>query len=293
MVCPHLLRLPRLSLLVISIVSIVSVQCKQRKDAESRPKTLDNIANVYGQKIKHACGIDYSTNSTLPPNLEGIEKSLNIDVPVLAKGLKNDVVGALASVPRALIKMFFVVLHGQIVVGDAAGLCKTGALSDGQKKFLGTTAVTACWLSPKNNNPLRLVVSSDADTIRSSVLRLFAMWESEFIMDGLVAATVPSAFDASEWKSYAEAFVTERNKIADAFLNDMTNQFSADLDQLTEEKNADPKAFANLVYANAVDSYYCSAETRNEFSTKFKATWAVFTDANSKYNFAKELGRPG
>jgi hypothetical protein len=137
-----------------------------------------------------------------------------------------------------------------------------------------------------------MVVTADVTKIRSSLLRLFAYWEAEYFIPGLRAPNVPAYFSTPEWKAYADAFITERGKIAASFLLDLKTMQGIDASKLNTFSSTDPNAFGNFIYANAVDSYYCSSVTRSEFMNQFRSTWNAFTDTGSKYATAKELGEP-
>lgn len=267
------------------------LSCKPPAPQSSSGKTLTNVIAKDGAARDQLCGYAYEGRGALPPNIVDLQNAIAIS-PAEESPFRNAVMGALAAVPTPLLKLYFVVLHGQIVVGNAQTECRSAPFTNAQRPLVGNAEATSCWLSPSGNQLLRMVVMADVTKIRSSLVRLFAYWEAEYFVPGLQGPNPPAYFNTAEWKAYADAFVTERGKIAASFLLDVRAMQGVDATKLTTFSSTDPNAFGNFIYANAVDSYYCSAATRSEFMNQFRNTWNAFTDVGSKYATAKELGEP-
>ena len=289
----HQTNISSRKILTLIAVSLVFWQCKAPQQNKSPIKTLDNVANNTSEPVNHPCGIAFDGNGELPPAAASLGKFLNIVSPGDAS-LRNAVIGTLEAVPRPLLQLFFTVFNGQIVIGDATNLCKATPFTNSQKPLVSAGKnATSCWLSPSNGQGLRMVLSPEVISIRSSLLRLFAYWQMEFVIEGLLKPGIPAPFKTSDWQTYAQDFIAERGKLASAFLTDMSAQVTANGTKLKEYNAQDPVGFGNLIYANAVDSYYCARQTRDEFQGSFKKAWSVFTDQTSGLGVAKELGAPG
>ena len=273
------------------LLGIAVTQCKPAAPQGSSGKTLSNVVAKDGTQRDQLCGFAYEGRGALPPNIMTIQDSIAI-TPEGDSPFRSAVIGTLAAVPTSLLKLYFTILHGQIVIGDAQSQCRSAPFANSERPLVGNAEATSCWLSPSGSQPLRMVVMADVTKIRSSLLRLFAYWEAEYFIPGLRAPNVPAYFSTPEWKAYADAFITERGKIAASFLLDLKTMQGIDASKLNTFSSTDPNAFGNFIYANAVDSYYCSSVTRSEFMNQFRSTWNAFTDTGSKYATAKELGEP-
>lgn len=273
------------------VLGLALAHCKPAAQPTSSGKTLGNVVAKDGAQRDQLCGFAYEGRGALPPNLVAINDFINIS-PAEESPFRNAAIGALAAVPLPLLKLYFVILQGQIVIGEAQSQCRSAPFSNSQRPLVGNAEATSCWLMPSGNQPMRMVVMADVTKIRSSILRLFAFWMAEYFVPGLRSPSIPEYFQTPEWKAYADGFLTERGKIAASFMQDIKTMQGIDPTKLTTFSSTDPNAFGNFIYANAVDSYYCSATTRSEFMAQFRSTWNAFTDPSSKYATAKELGEP-
>ena len=289
----HQMSIASRKLLTMIAISLSFWQCKAPQLNKSPIKTLDNVANNTTEPVSHPCGIAFDGIGELPLAAASLGKSLNIVSPGDVS-LKNAVIGTLEAVPHPLMQLFFNVFKGQIVIGDASNLCKVTPFTNAQKPLVteGKSA-TSCWLSPSNGQGLRMMLSPEVISIRSSLLRLFAYWQMEFVIEGLLKPGKPAPFNTSDWQTYAQDFIAERGRLASAFLTDMSAQLTANGTRLKEYNAKDAAGFGNLIYANAVDSYYCSKQTRDEFQRGFRKAWSIFTDQTNGLGVAKELGAFG
>ncbi|MEN9834209.1 MAG: hypothetical protein RL011_402 [Pseudomonadota bacterium] len=275
----------------LCLVGLSANSCKQAKSKKSAVKTLDNVVSAEDATVNHPCGLDYDAQSSLPRSAASLGSALVIDSPG-DTSLKDAVIGTLEAIPRPLLALYFQVFRGRIEIGDAATECKAAKLTNAEKPLVNDgQRPSSCWLGSGGN--LRMVLSPEAIVIRSSLVRLFAYWHMEFFIEGLKRSDVPEAFKSANWQSYAQGFSQERMQLAKNLLSDVTAAGLNTDQRLKDFSNKDPVAFANLVYANAVDSYYCSSGTRDEFKKRFPATWAAFTNTGSNYGIAKELGSHG
>lgn len=273
------------------MIVVFGVACKPAQSKRSPVKTLDNVVGAEDAAVNHPCGLSYDGQTALPKSAEVLAGALTINSPGDST-LKNAVIGALEAIPRPLLALYFQVFRGRIEIGDAAKECRAAPLTNAEKPLVNDTKrPSSCWLG--SGGGLRMVLSPEAIVIRSSLVRLFAYWHMEFFIQGLVRDGVPGAFKTAEWQTYAQGFNQEKMRLAKGLLTDVAAAGLMTDKRLQDFSRKDPNAFANLVYANTIDSYYCSTGTRDEFKTRFPATWAIFTDSGSPFGIAKELGTHG
>ena len=278
--------------IMLAFSTSFAFSCKPAPQNGSSVKTLDNVRSLGDTGVKHPCGLNYDGRQSLPSVAARLGSDLNIVSPGDST-LKNAVIGALESVPEPFLQAFFHVFKGQILIGNATVMCKAAPFSKGQRELIGKQeSVSACWLAPSSGQPMRMVLNPDVMVIRSSILRLFAYWHTEFFVNGLLQSGVQAPFNGENWQNYAHSFIAERGRLVSAFISDLSVRGQTSSKKLLDYNVADPSGFGNLIYANAVDSYYCSLSTRRAFQVAFKSTWSVFTDKTNPVATASELGNP-
>ena len=60
--------------------------------------------------------------------------------------------------------------------------------------------------------------------------------------------------------------------------------------RLDKFRKADPIGYANYFFAEAIDSYYCSDESRAKFQETYKKTWKRFTNEKKANSPVKLFG---
>jgi hypothetical protein len=235
-----------------------------------------------GEKVTAVgeCGPNFANMEVVPAAL------LNLDRAGVLKGveskpeLKLALLSALAAVPRSLLQLFFLNLRGEILVTDANKICKDTSLTQEERELLGGPAdINACWVA-EGKEPLRLVLAENQHLIRSVLVRLFAYMYSEYFIARIQDTNAPAKFQESSWRELTTAFVENNQLLTDAFVTDSKNFGHQKIVALEKLRSVNPRKFANMVFANAVDSYYCSAESNQTFASRFKLTYGVFTEAS-------------
>lgn len=259
--------------------------CKPQPDSgASETKTLDNFAKTDDSKlVVNKCGIEYTGKEKLSAHIEAIKDRVQGE-----SAYKNVALGVLEAVPENMMSTFFG-LKGKILISaKAASLCQSTTFSQAEKEMAGAGgAVQACWRQPAPGQPPEIVLPENKEVIRHSLLRLFAYTFTEAFVDTIKNSTSGS-LATPEAKAAAAGFIAERGKIASAFLKDLKKLKRPSVYEKLSAFNArDAEKFGNFVYAEAIDSYYCSVEARATFQKSFKSTWKRFTSkkvANSPVN---------
>jgi hypothetical protein len=253
----------------------------------SKTKSLDNFARGDdAELVVNQCGINYTGSEGLPAHVTAVlTKIVSTDEPS-----RRAVIGALVAVPEKLMKPFFDV-GGEIHVstGDAPAECQNLPFSADERELAGTGSVPSCWQQPDATSPPRIHLSPDPRMIRFSLLRSFAYIYTEFFARRVELATTPP-YDKPEWRAAATAFREVRTSLAGAFMRDLQKAQHAGYPRLAKFQAGSPEQFVNYVFAEAVDSFYCSAQARTAFETQFKEAYGVFTDKGEMNSPLRQFG---
>jgi hypothetical protein len=220
---------------------------------------------------------------------------LNVSGPV-----DEDVVrGIVAALPELLYDRFFQGFRGVLDVSvgaqeQCARLYK--ADQDGKELTSGQSNVLkdlkGCWHITKDSygrpKGATIYVASDYRAIHNALLPLFAMFYSEYFIDQWIPAYAKLADARSDELSQAEKFVEARAQLAKGMWADIKRTKNAGLTAMyrgffglpLELDKAPPKhlqAFGNYVFAEAIDSRYCSPATLQTFKkADFKKVYEAF-----------------
>ncbi len=281
------LKMNRLSTLFL--IGLTALSCKQKKHDESDAKTLDNFAKGEHEALTiNNCGIEFSGDySSLPKPVQDIASK------VLAKDneSKNVALGVLTSVPGLLLDIFFK-SGGEVIIGDEAlSVCKDTPFSAGERELASSSGVIpSCWHQDKPGIAPKIYISNDPKLIHHSLVRLFAYMYTEFFVARISDQSSPSTFQTPEWKEKLESFLAVRSDLAEAFLRDLKQGKYSTFDSLNKFRQKDANRFGNYVFAEALDSYYCSDETRATFQSQFPQTYKIFTDSTNPNAPSEQFG---
>ena len=261
-----------------AVGSMVLWQCKPHTG--SSVESLDDAASGNtGVNTANLCGADQPSQAKLPDYITALATSKAIVNTTNNTAARDAVLSTLAVVPKGLLQLFFVVGNGQIIIGGGSEACAGTPFTTAERAIFGAnTKIPSCWIGPTNSLPLRLVLDADSKLIRFSLLRLLAYVQAEYFIPRLQSPGLPAPLATPEWKTYATSFATSRDRLANGFLADMKAAGNTKVVEMAQHFATDPVRFGNMVYANAVDSYYCSAATHRSFQSLFANTWRVYTD---------------
>ena len=283
-------------LIMLTICLPVLGSCKRAAvtapNNNNQPSRGIALLDGSGEKVTAVgeCGPNFANLDVVPAAF------LNLDRAGVLKGveskpeLKLALLSALAAVPRSLLQLFFLNLRGEILVTDANKICKDTPLTQEERELLGgPTEISACWVA-EAKEPLRLVLAENPHVIRSVLLRLFAYMYSEYFIARIQDTNAPAMFQESNWRELTTAFIENNQLMTEAFVADSKNFGHQKMVSLENLRSANPRKFANMVFANAVDSYYCSAQSNQAFASRFKLTYGVFTEASRPLTPIKVFG---
>ena len=269
-------------------------QCKPQSD-DSRVQSLDDAAQGKTEvNDVNLCGAADISQAKLPAHINDLNNSKAIVSAAGDIAARNAVLTTLAVAPKSLIQLFFLVGNGQIIVGGGTAACSKTPFTATERAIFGaSTKVRSCWIAPSNSEPLRLVLDADPKLIRFSLLRLLSYVQAEYFLQRVQSPNIAAPFNSIEWKAYGNGFAANRQRLASAFLVDMKEAGNNMVGDMALHNSSDPISFGNMVYANAVDSYFCSATTNKTFQTSFANTWRVYSDPTDAYSPLLHLGAAG
>ncbi len=279
-----------ISYTAIMILAVLNVSaCKQKAPTSAEVKSLDNFAKGDGEDITvNRCGITYNGSlSSLPESVRQYSERVN----TRSQALKDETLATLTSVPQTLLDIFYN-LGGSIEVSNSAvSQCQNGSLADSEVDFIGNSgAVQVCWKQVESGEPPVILIAENAELIRHSLVRLFGYMFTDFIVARLASDQAPEKFKDPEWTEAIAAFVDMRRSLAQAFLSDLKVVDQPAFTRLSSFNDADAVKFENYVFAEALDSYYCSDETRKTFKKDYKKAFALFTDRSNPEAPAVQFG---
>lgn len=252
--------------------------CKPPKDANiSTTQSLDNLANQAsgGDTHENSCGLPFTNIEALPSHVQKMATSRFIRG---SKEMRNEVLGTLAAVPPMLIAPL-AMANGRIIVArttkSAQKMCADTAMSAAETKLAKGKPVDTCW----RTKPVAIILPPSKAKIRHGLLRATAYFYTEFFINRAEKAEKP--FNQPEWRQELRAFNSVKDDLKDAYLSDVEQESPKTAKSLTTA--LPPDLLANYIYAEALDSYYCSRSlsadsSRGIFKTRFPKAWKVFTN---------------
>ncbi len=205
--------------------------------------------------------------------------------------LKNEVLGTLTAVPGVLLETFYNI-GGKIQVGKTATTqCANTSIADSEIDFIGSeNSIQTCWKQTSPEEAPVILIAGNKDLIRHSLVRLFGYMFTEFFVARLGSENAPTQYKDPEWVEAVESFKAMRSTLANAFLNDLAQVDKPAHKRLSAFSSADTTRFENYVFAEALDSYYCSDDTRYVFQQNYREAYKVFTDKSNPEAPAVQFG---
>ena len=278
----------------LAVGAALLCQCKPQ-GSNTQVLSLDDAAQGTTEVNEaNLCGVADISQAKLPAYINDLNASKAIVSTPSDIAARNAVLTTLAIAPKSLIQLFFAVGNGQIIIGGGTTACSNTPFTTTARAIFGATSrVRSCWIAPTSSEPLRLVLDADPKLIRFSLLRLLAYVQAEYFLQRVQSPNIGAPFNSIEWKAYGNGFAANRQRLTNAFLTDMKAAGNNKVGEMALHNSNDPVSFGNMVYANAVDSYYCSVSTNKTFQTSFAGTWRVYTDATDAYSPLLHLGAAG
>jgi hypothetical protein len=258
-------------------------------DVASETKTLDNFARSEGQQAKPStCGINLSKEQFSRLS-ETTQKKLRKRIDAPSEELFFETAGALASVPKIMQTILFFA-NGQIkVVENPAASCKD-TLTQAEIEFAGEGAksIDVCWKDSKSKDRVDIYIKADKRVIRHSLVRIFAYLYTQFFVKRISENPDVASDITDNIKDLINRFRTQRRELAKSFMAD--TKAPKRLQALAQK---DGTAFENYVFAEAIDSFYCSKKTYDAFKANFDKTFKSFTKSpDDTKPLSVDFGKP-
>ena len=249
--------------LQLSIVAILLAASCYPPDSnnDSKDKSLDNFVD---QRV--------STLNFCTPNQGSTKAAEDIHLTAPSKSAENAVRISLGAVPWQFLKAFQAVGGQVVAIHDTKIFCGNDAVKTDENYKDGT--IPSCWRLSESKKPM-IVVSDDPALIRHSMIRAFTYFFTEFF---LTRAELPEAGLVSSdprWQTAINELKDTRESISLAFLEDMQKQNPAQAKTYASNFNSNRLNFSNSVYAEVLDSCYCSDKTRRVMQERFPKTWSA------------------
>lgn len=290
--CPQLICITAILFLACKPSNLFSSQetsrSKYKEQASNNLSLLDHDKTPDSSQA--SCGPSISSARELSDTMQAIDKGPALISPPNRPDLRIAALAALSAVPKSLLRLFFHTNQGIIIIGDEARACLTASPSEVEQALLQGQEIAVCWQAPSHNQPLRLLLKPDVTAVRGSMLRLFAYLHAEYFMERLQDTRISAEFKTPPWQKLLSGFQATREKISAAFVEDLIAEGSPQLLLMKKYRENSPIAFGNMVYANAVDSYYCNQKTREHLAASFKQVYKTITDTADPNSLVAILG---
>lgn len=260
-------------------------------DTKAANKQLDLLdQNLNPAHTEAVCGYDVRSYDELSESLKSLSASPAIMTPPNREDLRLATLSALSAVPGSIQRLFFKTNNGQILIGDEALSCQTSQISEEERNILNGKEIAVCWRAPDNKRSLQLILKPDALIIRQSLVRLFAYMYTEYFMERIQSNDLSPSLQSAAWQKLISGFKVSRDKLSTAYLNDLSSEKSQQLELMKKYREKSPAAFGNMVFANAIDSYYCNQKTRTQLSKSFKSVYTLITDSSDPNSLISIIG---
>lgn len=274
---------------LISSVVIGLIACAPVRKNTSTTQSLDNLAAT-GKKgyTTNYCGASYKTESSVP-------KSVRVHanrITALDSDLRLAALNALAHVPAALAQPFFDQGGTIELLPNSVETCRVSPLTAKERTYIkeASALVDSCWISSDKTKKPVIVLPADDKKIRHNLLRILVYFYNEYLVARLDAASVKKA-KYEDVRLAISGYKKDKMNLMEAFLEDAAVYNLNASKKLWDLRAAGESRFANIVLAEAIDSYYCSATTADKFAKHFSQTWKAFTRNEKGPSFSDQLGK--
>ncbi len=260
------------------------------KDDNSKLDTLDNLARGDRQVSPNECGVE-----KLDADKKVVIKDENIRIvgmssEVQAKKLREHTYRVISNIPQSVLTVFFA-LDGVVEINrNASKICRD--LQNGHRETDGSQYsedehLVSCW---KRNDKGAATIYVDPNKIVSDgeqgylgidhgLIRSFGYVVAEMFLKLEITAD-----SANQHKWHVKELAQPKGNdqlmlvnLAEAFVQDVEDsggKYSLDdYKSLLEGAEAQKQKFRFFVFAEAFDSYYCSAQTKELVKQDFPGTY--------------------
>ena len=273
----------------ISCALVILFSCAPVKNQNAVTRSLDNLATTGGGYTNNFCGANYASIDTLPARTKkyaGRIKTYDAAAQLAA-------LNALHYVPEAISKPFFDQGGTIELQPNSVETCKSTKLTAKERSYIkeGSAEVDSCWQQASSRSKPVIILSNDQGKIRHNLLRVMVYFYNEYLVERLSKATSKNK-DHQAVQAAIKTYTAQKKKLMETFLEDAAVFNLNASKKLWDLRTDNEMKFANIVLAEAIDSYYCSGTTLGKFKKNFAQTHTVFTQQPKGQSFAKLLGDP-
>lgn len=239
------------------------------QDGGSQVASLDNMARAEGAEVViNRCGLE------LAEALPEWTTLLKDQVVAPDEHLRQVALATLAAAPKRFIANVFGPGGRMLVTAEARRLCEKSLFDDERIAAGNDPRPRACW-KEASEGVVDLIVDADELLVRHATVRLLSYANVDYY-----AARVypnPAASNAMTPEQFAQAkaaFEAGLTKLAGTFLKETEGRQA--YPRLAAFAAASPVRFRSYVYAEAIDSYFCSETAKGNFLRAFPLSYADF-----------------
>jgi hypothetical protein len=273
----------------ISCGLVILFSCAPVKNQNAVTKSLDNLAATGSSYTKNFCGANYASVDTMPTRTRKYAARVKSYDPKAQLAALN----ALHHVPEAISKPFFDQGGTIELQPNSIETCKSTKLTTKERSYIkeASAYVDSCWQQANSRTKPVIILSAEEDKIRHNLLRVMVYFYNEYLVDRLQKATVRNK-DLAAVQTAIKSYNAQKKKLMETFLEDAASFNLNASKKLWDLRTDNEERFANIVLAEAIDSYYCSVTTLSKFKKSFSQTHSAFTEQPKGQSFAKLLGEP-
>lgn len=273
----------------LSTAIICVIACAPVKNTASTTRSLDNLtATDKKSHTLNSCGATYKTETSLPKEVRAHARHIT----AIDGSLRLAALNALSHVPPAISEPFFKQGGTIELLPNSVEACRVSPLTAKERAYVkeADLQVDSCWLSSDKTSRPVIVLPADEKKIRHNLLRIMVFFYNEYLVARLDAVSAKKS-KHDDVRNAIATFNKQKLTLMEAFLEDAAVFNLNAAKKLWDLRAEGPNRFANIVLAEAVDSYYCSPLTVQKFSTHFPRTWRAFSKGDNGASLAEQLGR--
>lgn len=273
---------------MIVLCALSSCRADDAAESGATAKSLDNLTRGDRALVSNKCGV-YLTPASIAKFVPEDRAKLK-HIHANSDAAAYEAAGVFMAVPKPIQTMFFAAGGSIQVVADANAYCQVSGKSPDQKVFASEASPTidSCWVV--NDSKLDVIVRDDLMSMHHGLVRNFGYVYTQLFGDFVMPSLRNTSDGQGAITKALLRFRTQRVNIGKALLQDLADDPKDVRDHFSLLAKSEPLDYANFVMADAIDSYYCSSDTRATFKTQFPATWKAFTEG--ELALVKDLGDP-
>ncbi len=273
-----------------AVVLLATSACKPSGGGDMALSSLDHFVDTAPRGARNECGPSRRDD---PEKFATAVAQNEAFVAAPTPALRQALAASLAAVPEPLrAALTGPALLGKFVADNAAvnKYCSNAFDSETERTWFmeHDRTVKACWKKEEGRG-LVVFFSEDEGVIRHTMVRAATYVYTQLIEKNyvLLINQRPQSEKDALLNEHMRV-LADRAQLGDKLLADLQAQGLTNQYQRLIGLYSDQDAFSNYVFAEAVDSYYCSRKAHSTFSNQFSFTFESFTMGQD--SVANQLG---